>query len=125
LEHLWPRMDRALARSRISFSIVQTLLGLIFLAWLPAIDHANAGTSFLIQLEETLLLSDLSDAGEADREAFPDERGDGKGSPDALVPAGLSPATGRTLGQGNRFSPRPPVRFNVLGSLRATGPPRL
>jgi cell division protein FtsW (lipid II flippase) len=118
-------MDRALARSRISFTIVQTLLGLIFLAWLPAIDQADSGASFPIQLEETLLLSDLSDIGEADREAFPGEWNDGKGSSDALVPAGTALATGGTLGQGNHFSPRQPVRFNVLGSLRATGPPRL
>jgi hypothetical protein len=118
-------MDRALARSRISFSIVQALLGLIFLAWLPAIDHANSGTSLLIQLEETLLLSDVSDSGEADRESSPDEWSDGKGSSDALAPAGIALATGGTLGQGNRFSPCQPVNFNVLGSLRATGPPRL
>ena len=119
------RMDRALARSRISFSIVQALLGLIFLAWLPAIDHANSGASLLIQLEETLLLSDVSDSGEADRESSPDEWSDGKGSSDAFVPAGIALATGGTLGQGNRFSPCQPVNFNVLGSLRATGPPRL
>ena len=119
------RMDRALARSRISFSIVQALLGLIFLAWLPAIDHANSGTSLLIQLEETLLLSDVSDSGEADREAGPDEWSDGKGSSDALVPAGIALAKESTLGQGCRFSPCQPVNFNVLGSLRATGPPRL
>jgi hypothetical protein len=117
-------MDRALARSRISFSIVQALLGLIFLAWLPAIDQANSGTSLLIQLEETLL-SDLSDSGEADREAGPDEWSDGKGSSNALVPAGLALAKESTLGQACRFSPCQAVNFNVLGSVRATGPPRL
>ncbi|WP_243369471.1 hypothetical protein [Microvirga solisilvae] len=46
--------------------ILQTLLGLLFLAWLPACANASPESPFLLQLEETLSLSDLSDGGEPD-----------------------------------------------------------
>lgn len=118
-------MDRALARPRISLPFVQALLGLILLAWLPAIDHANSGTSFLIQIEETLSLSGLSDGGETDGESCPDTWKDGPGSPDAALPGDISCRSRGLTGLGIRLFPPQSGNVALLGSLRATGPPRL
>ncbi|QRM29349.1 hypothetical protein [Microvirga sp. VF16] len=116
-------MNRASVRPRIFLSVVQVLLGLIFLVWLPAIDHANSETSFLGQLEETLL---LTEGEETDRETCPDEWSDGEGSPDALIPSGIScRSLSSVAGQGARDGLRKLVYSNPLGSLRATGPPSL
>jgi hypothetical protein len=119
-------MNRALARPRIYLSILQALLGLILLAWLPAIDGAASETSFLIQLEETLLLTDPSDSGESGQESFSREWSDGEGSSGALVPTNAAyRSLGGMKGQGNRFGLQQSVDIVILESLRATGPPRL
>jgi hypothetical protein len=55
-----------LARSRTSRLILQALLGLLFLAWLPEYVDASSESPFLLQFEETLSLSDFSDGGEPD-----------------------------------------------------------
>lgn len=113
-----------MARSRISHPIVQALLGLIALVWLPTIDHANAGASFLVQLEEALLPADSPDSGEADRETCPDGWSDGEDGPDALVPWGFDRrSTGHMRGQRSGFDLQRPIGFTLLGLLRATGPP--
>ncbi|MGO4526743.1 hypothetical protein AB4097_18005 [Microvirga sp. 2MCAF35] len=113
-----------MARPRISLPFVQALLGLILLAWLPAVDHANSEASFLIQLEETLSLSALSDGGEADGEAGPGAWRDGADGPDALCPWSIASSRNLT-GQGIRITSPQSGNIVLLGSLRATGPPRL
>ncbi len=113
-----------MARSRISRPIVQALLGLIFLAWPPAVDHANAGASFLVQLEQALLPAVAPDSGGADLEARPDGWSDGEDSPDALAPSIIvCRSTGHGRGQGGGFGLQCPIGFAPLGALRATGPP--
>lgn len=113
-----------MARSRISLAIVQVLLGLIFLAWPPAIDRANAGASFLVQLDQALLPADAPDSGGADLEAYPDGWSDGEDSPDALAPSGFAcRSTEHARGQGSSLGLQCPIGFALLGSPRATGPP--
>ncbi len=119
-------MNRALARPRVSFAIVQALLGLMFLAWLPAIDHAGAETSFPLQLEKAFLLIDGSDSGETERESGPEEWSDGDGTSEVFAPAdGACPLLINARGAGAGIDPWRFINFNLLGSLRATGPPAL
>ncbi len=119
-------MDRALARPRISFAIVQALLGLIFLAWLPAMNHAGAETPFPLQLEKALLLIDWSDSGETERENGPEEWSDGDGTLEAFVSAGVACLVLMNgQGPGAAIDRWQFINFNLLGSLRATGPPSL
>jgi len=118
-------MDRAIARLRISRPFVQALLGLILLAWLPAVDHANSGASFLIQLEETLFLSDLIDGGGTDGEACPNAEKDGTGGPDSFLLWDTACRPGSLTAQHIHLAPSQTGAIALLGSLRATGPPRL
>ncbi|MBA1155508.1 hypothetical protein [Microvirga mediterraneensis] len=113
-----------MARPRILLPVMQALLGLVLLAWLPAIDHANSGASFLIQVEEALSLSGLSDGGEGDGEACPDTWKDGTGGPDAVLAWDLSCRSRGRAGQGVRLDSPQSGNAALLGSLRATGPPR-
>lgn len=110
-----------MALSRISRPILQILLGLLFLAWLPAMEAAAAESPFLFQVEEALSLSDLSDSGEAER----GEGIDGEGSRDALIlPHVIGCSSAEVHGKS--------IHQNVAGKLHpadflsvrhATGPP--
>ena len=118
-------MDRALARPRIPRPFVQALLGLILLAWLPAIDQANSGASFLIQFEETLSLAGLTDGGEADGEACSGPWKDGTGGSDAILASDIACRSHGSTGQGIHLGPPRSGAVSLLGFLHATGPPRL
>ncbi|WP_262030408.1 hypothetical protein [Microvirga sp. Mcv34] len=114
-----------MARPRIPHPFVQALLGLILLAWLPAIDQANSGASFLIQFEETLSLAGLTDGGEADGEACPCPWKDGTGGSDAILASAIACRSHSSTGQGIHLGPPRSGAVSLLGFLHATGPPRL
>ncbi|WP_047187069.1 hypothetical protein [Microvirga vignae] len=116
-----------MARPRIFLLLVQALLGLLFLAWLPAIGDAGLESSFPFQLEETLSLSDPPDNGETDPETCRDGRSGGEGGPDALILPNIlcRPILG-VNGQGIRqVVPDAVLPAHLLGAPHATGPPGL
>lgn len=105
----------------MSRHLLQLLLGLLFLAWLPACGDAGSEGPFLLQIEETLSLSSLSDGGEPEC----NEWSGGEGGPDLL---GLLPGVccssllvnGKSIRLSGSFRPR---LAEFLSVRHATGPP--
>jgi len=112
-----------LAGSRIFRSLVPTLLGLLFLAWLPAGGAAGPEDPLLFQVEEALSLTDLSDQGETGWGGW----SDGEDGPDqtwrSFAADGLVSGTAGT--QLCRKEPIAIFLAGLLGARHATGPPVL
>lgn len=110
-----------MAGSRIFRSIVPTLLGLLFLAWLPASAASGPEDPFLFQAEEILSLSDLSDQGEPDGDGW----SDGEDGPDPWCRSATADGLvcGPTGSNFRRGEPKAVHFAGLPGSRRATGPP--
>jgi len=107
----------------MSRPILQLLLGMFFLAWLPIMGDAGSESPFLFQVEEAFSSSDLPDGGEPD----PSGPNDRQGAPDTLVPPrGIHHAAPdsdgmrihQPLSDGRRLA-------DLLAARHATGPPGL
>jgi hypothetical protein len=109
-----------LARSRNFLFLAQAVIGLLFLAWLPAMGDAGSENPFLFQTEEVFSLSDPSNIGEPDRDGW----GDGENGPDApalAIGSRSNPdVNGRRIRQG---LPAAVLLANLFGARHATGPP--
>ncbi|WP_414472294.1 hypothetical protein [Microvirga sp. M2] len=108
-----------MAQPRIFRFIAQAMLGLLLLAWLPAVGN-EPESPFLPQIEETLSVSAPSDDGERDRETARARWSDG-GAPLLLTACRLMAG-----GDGRGFTqeaPDPLLTLDLLEAWRATGPP--
>ncbi|MEZ0172432.1 hypothetical protein [Microvirga sp. TS319] len=110
-----------MAQPRIFRFIAQALLGLLLLAWLPAVGN-ELESLFLPQIEETLSFSVPSDDGERDRETARDRWSDG----DAPLLPTVCRLTAGVQGRGfTREATDPLLTLDLLEAWRATGPPAL
>lgn len=110
-----------MAQPRIFRFIAKALLGLLLLAWLPAVGN-ELESPFLPQIEEALSVSVPSDDGERDREAARDRWSDG-GAPLLLTACRMVADV-----QGRGFTQEaadPLLTLDLLEAWRATGPPAL
>jgi hypothetical protein len=117
-------MNRALARPRISLSILHALLGLLLLALLPVVEAA--GSPLPNDPGQILSLLEWPDGAAANGEACGDAVEDGDGDPDDVLTSG---ASGRLMDglAGRKLplnSPGTVPIAGLSGILRATGPPR-
>jgi len=108
-----------LAQPRIFRLVAQALLGLLLLAWLPAVGDVPE-SPFLPQAEAGLSLSDLSDDGERDRETFWDRCGDGD---EPFLPSVCQLTAGIRQGVFTHSRPDALFTLDLLEARRATGPP--
>jgi hypothetical protein len=108
-----------LARSRNFPFLVQAVIGLLFLAWLPAMGDAGSENPFLFQTEEVFSFSDPSAIGEPDRDGW-----DGEDGPDASALAIGSRSNSDVHGRHIRKAlPAAVLLANLFGARHATGPP--
>ena len=107
-----------MAQPRILRFLTQALLGLLLVAWLPAVVGEAADGPFLPQIEDAFFPSVLSDDGEPDRDGW----SDGKGPLLSNAACELAGMQGREIRQGT--SETNPF-LNLLDAWRATGPPGL
>lgn len=117
--------DGALAQPRIYLTIVRALLGLLFLAWLPAFGIADLQDRLSAKPSDLAWLVDLSDGEESEDGARADGFADADGgTDDPALPMQFhphSPVTGTILKHWERHvAALVPERG---ACLQATGPP--
>jgi hypothetical protein len=116
-----------LAQPRVHLRIVQALLGLLVLVWLPAAGFADTRDLLPDRFSDPLALWDGAGQGDAEGEVFADDRSDaGDGSGDsALLNLPIAPVLCDVPWEAGWDIREPAFSRLRQGARHATGPPRL